>query len=250
MTQPGVRSAQGLCVGDVVLSQDELRKALEDYGLSIDRQIRASLESTDFAVRAQFRKHFRTEEELVRTSTATAMTMLSIFTAWLPDDDLDRIRVVGMLNSALILELSSFKLFMFGHTVGSGSLFRQVIEGVCLAFLFSVKSLPYLQRYEANVYTSNNAVKDLRRHATIAGVSTRAMGTINDAYQFYHQFAHLSKLSVAATANFARGGIPQLGAHFDDAKLPQYGNEARSRAKFARVLPNAVLGVCRNLSLW
>ena len=87
--------------------------------------------------------------------------MLSLFTFWLRDDDIDRIRVVGTLT-ALNLQLSSFKLFMLGHTVASGSLFCQVLEGVSLAFLFSVQELPFLHRFQADQSSARHAVRDLR----------------------------------------------------------------------------------------
>jgi hypothetical protein len=138
----------------------------------------------------------------------------------------------------------------FGQTVASGALFRQVIEGVSLAFLFSVKSLPFLARYEANLYTGKDAVRDLKRHAGAACVNPDALTSIGYAYEFHHRFAHLSKLTIAASANFSKGGIPHFGAQFDAAKLPQYKKEARNRAKFANVLPSAVAGVCRNLARW
>jgi hypothetical protein len=227
-----------------------LKKALDNDVLGMTRDINAVLESTDFGVRAEFRKHFQREEKAISVATATAGSMLSLFTAWLRDNDFDRIRVVGMLNTALILQLSSFKLFMFGQTVASGALFRQVIEGVSLAFLFSVKSLPFLTRYEANTYTGKDAVRDLRRNAGVACVNPHALTAIGQAYEFNHGFAHLSKLTVAASANFSMGGIPHFGAQFDAAKLPQYTKEARNRARFAHVLPNAVAGVCGNLAKW
>lgn len=230
--------------------RDDVRSAVYAEVDGMLQQVRAVLDSTDVGPRAEFRRRFRMEEDFVARATATAFAMLSVFTFWLRDDDIDRIRVVGMLNTALNLQLSSFKLFMSGHTVASGSLFRQVIEGVSLAFLFSVRQLPFLQRFQTDQYSARHAVRDLGRHATDARLQPRAMETIDAAYHFYHRFAHLSKLTIAASANFSKGGIAQLGASFDSEKLPEYRKEARNRVSFARVLPNAVLGVCGNLSLW
>ena len=214
------------------------------------QQVRTVLDTTDIAARAEFRRHFRAEEDFIASATATALTMLGIFTFRLPEADIDRIRVVGIMNTALNLQLSSFKLWMSGHTVASGSLFRQVIEGISLAFLFSARELPFLQRYEDDEYSGRHAVRDLKRHTKDARVQPHAMNAIESAYHFHHRFAHLSKLTIAASASFSKGGIPQLGGHFDAEKLPQYVKEARNRARFARVLPNAVLGVCSNLARW
>lgn len=233
-----------------MVDKADLVKAFDNDVLGMTRDINAVLEITDFGVRAEFRKHFQKEQKVIGGATATAASMLSVFTVWLRDDDIDRIRVVGMLKTSLILQLSSFKLFMFGQTVASGALFRQVIEGVSLAFLFSVKNLPFLTRYEANTYTGKDAVRDLRRHAGVARVNPRALTAIGQAYEFNHRFAHLSKLTIAASTNFSKGGIPHFGAQFDTAKLPEYTKEARNRARFAHVLPGAVARVCGNLAKW
>lgn len=233
-----------------MISREDLRRALDDEIVGVNQQIKAVLDSTDFAVRAQFRKHFQDEENVVIQSLATAETMVGVLTAWLPDNDIDRIQVARVLNTTLILQLSSFKLFMFGQSVASGALFRQVIEGVSLAFLFSVKALPFLTSYEADKYSGKNAVTDLKKHAAAARVNPAALDVIMAAYRFHHRFAHLSKLTVAATANFSKGGTPELGAHFDNAKLSEYGKEARNRARLAQLMPNAVAGVLRNLATW
>ena len=45
-------------------------------------------------------------------------------------------------------------------------------------------------------------------------------------------------------------GVPQLGAFFDAGKLHGYLIEVRSRTSFARVLPNLIAGVARNVAGW
>lgn len=114
--------------------RDDVRTAMDGEVEGMLTKVRVVLDSTDVGPRAEFRRHFRAEEDFIGHATATALAMLSVFLFRLQNDDIDRIRVAGMLNTTLNLQLSSFKLFMSGQTVASGSLFRQVIEGVSLAF--------------------------------------------------------------------------------------------------------------------
>jgi hypothetical protein len=119
--------------------KDGMIKALNDDVLGMTRDINAILESTDFGVRARFREHFQKEQAAVSGATAAAASMLSVFTAWLQNDDIDRIRVLGMLNTSLILQLSSFKLFMFGAAPVRWTVYR-------LRFLISSPSILHPQR--------------------------------------------------------------------------------------------------------
>ena len=61
---------------------------------------------------------------------------------------------------------------------------------------------------------------------------------VQDQYERYREFAHLTRLTIAAGGDLSRMGVPQLGAFFDAGKLHGYLIEVRSRTSFARVLPN------------
>lgn len=134
--------------------------------------------------------------------------------------------------------------------MASGALFRQVLEGVSLASLCSAKSLTVLDRFLDDKYSPNKAVTDLVKHAEKVRVNRAALQTLASQYNFYHKYAHLSRLTIAAGANFSRGGLPNVGAYFDPGKLAEYGKEARGRLSFAKALPNFVKGVARNVSVW
>lgn len=231
-------------------SREELLQVLGAELIAGCRDVTNVLESSDREPRAQFLKHFRKEIDVVTTSTALALAMFMIFLYRLEEDDTDRRRVMAVLHTAINLQVTSTKLFLLGHTVAAGTVFRQVIEGVGLALLCSVHSLGYFTRFEAGIYSANRAIADLKRHAAKANVRPEAMETMLAAYRFHHTYAHISRLTIAAGIDFSRGGTPHLGAHFDREKLQAYGNEARNRARFASRLPNAVFVVCRNLAQW
>lgn len=233
-----------------IVTRQDILGAMDEEIIGIKKKVSFALTSKDLEARFGFGMNFRAAEESITVSIAAALAMLSVFTFRLENSDHDRIRVIGVMFAAMNFQLSSFKLFMCGHTVASGALFRQVIEGVSLGLLFSVRSLDFLARFESGQYSANNAVQDLRRRARDVHVRNAALETLLDAYRFYHTYAHLSKLTLAASANFARGGAPQIGALYDQQKVRQYAKEVKSRVSFARQMPNAVHGICRNLALW
>jgi len=232
------------------MSRLELLQALAPEIEEECRLVANVIESLDRGPRAKFRTHFDAQTNQIVRCTGLALAMLNTLIYRLDADDQPRLEVLAILHTSISLQITSSKLFLCGHTVAAGALFRQVIEGVCLAFLCSAQSLPYLKRFEAGTYTANGAVADLKRNARSANVRPEAMKVTLDAYRFYHSFAHISRLTIAAGIDFSRGGTSQIGAYFDKDKLPEYAKEARSRAKFAGALPNAVVGIATNLAKW
>ncbi len=73
---------------------------------------------------------------------------------------------------------------------------------------------------------------------------------VQDQYERYHEFAHLTRLTIAAGADLSRMGVPQFGAFFDAGKLHGYLIKVRRRTSFARVLPNLIAGVARDVAGW
>jgi hypothetical protein len=119
-----------------------------------------------------------------------------------------------------------------------------------LAALGAAKSLSVLDRFLKDEYSANKAVTDLAKYAKAVGVNHRSLNTLVQQYKFYHKYAHLSRLTIAAGANFSLNGLPNVGAFFDPGKLREYGRELRSRVSFTKVLPNFMMGVARNMSAW
>jgi hypothetical protein len=212
--------------------------------------VRRDLRSTDDGPRAAFAREFGNEFSSFADLTTAALDQWSQFRETLGNDDQRRLVVAAVAFTAINQNISSYKLFMTGYTVASGGLFRQVLEGVSLALLCSTNSLTVLDRFIENKYSTKNAVADLARHADKAHVNRAAFQTLIGAYEFYHKYAHLTKLTIAAGANFSVGGAPNVGAYFDPAKLLEYRKEVRGRLSFAKTLPNVVRGVAKNVASW
>jgi hypothetical protein len=208
------------------------------------------LRSKDDDARAAFEREFGGELPAFVEATTAALDLWSQFRDTIDDADERRVAVTAVAFTAITQNISSYKLFMSGYTVASGALFRQVLEGVSLAFLCSAKSLTVLDRFIANKYSTKNAVADLARNPKKAHVNRAALQTLIGQYEFYHKYAHLTRLTIAAGANFSLGGLPNVGAYFDPGKLPEYRKEVRSRVGFAKVLPNFMTGVARNVGSW
>lgn len=208
------------------------------------------LRSNDDAARAAFEREYGNYVPDFVDATISALDLWGQFRDTIDDTDGRRITISALAFTSINLNISSYKLFMSGHTVASASLFRQVLEGVSLAFLCSAKSLTVLDRFIEDKYSIKKAVTEIAKHAKRAHVNRRALQTLIDQYEFYHQYAHLTKLTIAATASISQGGIPVVGAHFDPGKAREYGKEARSRVSFAKILPDFMRGITESVASW
>lgn len=202
------------------------------------------LKSPDEVARSEFFRHFRAQSDEFATHTAEALqqwvhyhSMLYEGRAWY---------VAMMLYTAINQNLSSYKLFMSGHTVAAGCQFRQVLEAIAMAVLCSSDELEVFERFEADKYSTNDAVRDLGRHGVKLGMNRDALTVLLQSYKFYHDYSHISKLTIAAGANLGEGSVPHLGAFFDEGKLQQYTSEVNSRVSLTRQLPNLVHFVAGN----
>lgn len=208
------------------------------------------LRSNDEGARAAFDKEFGGELQAFADAATTALDLWGQFRDTIDDTDERRVAVTAIAFTSINQNIMSFKLFLSGYTVASGALFRLVLEGVSLASLCAVKSLPVLDRYLKDEYSPNKAVTDLAKYAAKVRVNHRAFATLVQQYKFYHKYAHLSRLTIAAGANFSMNGQPNVGAFFDPGKVREYGREVRSRVSFAKVLPNFMQGVIQNMAAW
>jgi len=213
-------------------------------------RVSGDLRSGDEDTKAKFLDAFGDDLEGYVSATATALGLWDRFRNGIRDEDSRGIAVAGIAFTAINAHMQSFKLFMSGYTVASGGLFRLVLEGISLAALSSVKTLPMLERYLAERYSPNDAVRDLVRHQKIARVRADGVRTVSAQYKAYHKYAHLTIGAIIAGANLSEGGVPHVGPLFDPARLAEYGREFRSRISFSRLLPNFITGVARNVAAW
>ena len=126
-------------------------------------KILTQITSDDSNVRADYLKHFQSEIETIASAMAEAVINWQSLHADVKDDE-NFCFVSAWVITAISLHILSTKLFVSGHTVAAGNLFRQVVETIALALLCSAK-LDLIDKVRNNKYSTNNAVKDLLRQA-------------------------------------------------------------------------------------
>lgn len=157
--------------------------------------------------------------------------------------------VSGLVHTAITLHISSMKLLLAGHVVASGNLLRQVVEAMCMALLCANKDLPFLAQFMADNYSSNKAVKHARKHWKKLGLNDGAHEQLKMIQDFYHNYSHISLLTLANHVS-SSGGRAYVGAAFDPGKTEAYKEEVSRRLRLARVFNSFVEGVKRNHSAW
>ena len=157
--------------------------------------------------------------------------------------------VANIAYCAIMLHVQSMKLFLSGHIVAAGNLSRQVLEAIAMALLCSGKTLNVLDCFVADKYSTKNAVRDVLRHSKVLGLHKEALETLGKAEDFYHIFSHFSKMTVSAATSFSQDAL-YVGASFDDGKIKAYDAEVKNRLSLAKVFPNFVAVVLRNVGKW
>lgn len=157
--------------------------------------------------------------------------------------------VSGLVYTAITLQIHSMKLFLSGHTVAAGNIFRQVLESIALALLCSSKRLHFLRRFIDDQYSANNAVRDVLRNAAKLGVLKDGLDVLKNAHAFYSKYSHPTKLTMASIIPLSGKGV-YVGASFDEAKVFAYKKEVKGRLGLAKVFPNFITAVEINVAKW
>jgi len=157
--------------------------------------------------------------------------------------------VSGLVYTPITLQIQSMKLFLSGHTVAAGNMFRQVLESIALSLLCSTKRLHFLRRFIDDQYSSNNAVRDVLRNAAKLGVLKDSLEVLKNAHAFYSKYSHPTKLTIASIIPLSGKGV-YVGSSFDKDKLYAYKKEIKGRLGLAEVFPNFITAVKLNVAKW
>jgi hypothetical protein len=183
-----------------------------------------------------------------------AMLMAQVVMAWQEFDqavpDEKRGRISALIFSAITLHIQSMELFLRGHLVASGNLMRQVLEAIAMSLLGSAKSLNILDRFVAGKYSTNDAVRDMRRNRKVLGLLDGGVDALVEAEKFYHHHSHLSTLTIASVMSFQHDASFYVGASFDEGKVNGYDREMRSRMQLAEVFQDFIEAVKSNIAEW
>lgn len=156
----------------------------------------------------------------------------------------------ALVHLAINTHIISMKLFLSGHAVAAGNLSRQVVESIALALVCSGKDLGILEQFMERKYSTNNAVRDVLRHAKKLMLNRDGVKTLRDTQKFYDNYSHPSHLAIATGMSFSERSGAYIGAAFDKGKLKEYTKEARGRVNLAKIFPNFIDGVIANVAKW
>jgi len=204
--------------------------------------------SDDADARREFLARFEADAE------SFSRFMAEAFMRWRSMDDAigkdeELAYVSGLVYMAITLQIQSMKLFLSGHTVAAGNMFRQVLESIALGLLCSAKRLNFLRRFIGDQYSSNDAVRDVIRNAQELGAHKDALEVLKKAQGFYSKYSHPTKLTIASTMAMSGKGV-YVGASFDEDKMYAYEKEIKSRLGLAKTFPNFITAVKLNIEKW
>jgi len=205
--------------------------------------------SDDSEVRAEYLKHFSEE---VRTFSAA---MARAVVVWRQIDSLitgneRKAYVSALAHAAIALHVVSFKLFLSGHIIPAGNTLRQVLESVSLALLCSSRGSPVLTQFMNDRYSTKNAVRDVVRNWKELGLIEGTHEQLQKSQEFYHQYSHMSRVTIGVLMSFSQTGGVYTGASFDGAKLFAYRKEVSGRVSLAEIFDNILAAVKANLHKW
>lgn len=207
------------------------------------------LTSDDSSVRKEYLEHLSGDVKEFSALMAHAFVEWRTFDGSIKKDE-ERAYVSALIYTAITLHILSLKLLLSGQAVAAGNLERQVIEAIAMALLCSTKKLPVLASFIAGRYSSNVAVRDVLRHGSKLSLNKEALQALSDAQDFYHQYSHVTKMTIAHGMSFSVQGDLYVGAAFDKGKLDAYKKEMQSRLSLAKVFTNFVQGVHANVGTW
>ncbi len=207
------------------------------------------LVSDDAEVRAKYLSHFEANSIEFVDALSHAFIKWRSLDAELQGNE-KRAYISALVYIAISLHFVSFKLFLSGHAIAAGNLFRQVVETISLGILCSGKDLGFLERVMEEKYSTSDAVRDLLRHSQKLGLSREGVQALKKTQEFYHQYSHPTTLTMATFSSFTERGGLYLGAAFDDGKIDAYRKEVSARVSLAKVFPNFVDGVIANVAKW
>ncbi len=160
-----------------------------------------------------------------------------------------RAYVSALVYCAITLHVQSMRLFLSGHPIAAGNLFRQAVESIALALLCSSKQLDVLQRFIEEKYSSNDAVRDLLKQHERLGLRKDSVEALKDAQTFFHKYSHPTIMTIAEITSLSGEGL-YVGASFDGGKVTEYDKEVSGRVSLAGIFANFVEAVKANVAKW
>jgi hypothetical protein len=220
----------------------------ESSTLEVHRQtILTELLSDDAEVRADYLNLFDAEAKRFAELLAAAIV------AWEPVPArvaaIEQGFITGLVQAAITLHVNSMKLFLSGHIIASGNLFRQVLEAMSLALLCSGKELGVLEQFMQGQYSGAKAVAHVIREHKRLRLNAGALDALKQTQKIYNYSSHITHFTLANQMSVS-GEKTYVGACFDEGKVDAYRKEIKARLGLAGVFRSFIEGVKTNVAAW
>ncbi len=165
------------------------------------------------------------------------------------------IQVGGFVYLSIDNAYTSMKLLMLGYLTPSGNMLRQSLESTCMAILLATdceieidrkkqKSQFYEDFVNDKKHTkSYRAVSYVDNNQQILGVNDQSISSVVKGKQFYNQYSHPSKMSIASRLTSANNISWLMGGGYDKKKKSIYDRKFEARVNYVGILPTLILEV-------
>jgi hypothetical protein len=153
--------------------------------------------------------------------------------------------VCGFVHGVLDDLVTSTKLLLSGKLSASGNLFRQSVEGICMAIMCSHqdtlsigdRECSYWKLIEAGAQETEGhlAARQIAKNWDKLGLNREGAEQLKKNVANYHQHSHAGLLAMACRMDLGPNGLIHIGGHFDDAKVDGYEAELVQRIELAKL---------------
>ena len=160
----------------------------------------------------------------------------------------------GLIYLTIDSLFTSVKLFVMGYQIPSGNLMRQVIEGLALTCLISLKNpiiinspkkrkrikrIHFFTSFEKGEpqAEAHKAFNYLLLNAKSLKINQVTINALERLRKLYNKLSHPTELGLATTLNFGIPGRKFMGGGFDEEKMDIYKKELNNRTNICKILP-------------
>lgn len=203
----------------------------------------------DESVRAQFKNRFSKQAIEFSESIAPAFARFHKFS----EDGqycIQTALVCGFVHGVLDDTVTSIKLLLTGKVTAAGNLFRQAIEGVCMAIMCSHPGKLLIGEKECDYWAlianhakegeGHLAAKQLLKNWDRLGLNLEGAEQLKAALDLYNKHSHAGTVAMAYRMELGPNGVIYIGGHFDEAKIEGYATEFSQRVELAKLLVQVI----------
>jgi hypothetical protein len=211
--------------------------------LSNPANLVSELFDPDEEVRKQFANRFSAQSLQFSEILAPAFARFSKLSSECHKTTQDAL-TCGFVHGVLDDLVTSTKLLLTGKLTASGNLFRQAIEGICMATMCSHSdtlcigdrehSYWKLVETEDKMAEGHRAPTQLLKNYERLGVMENGAEQLKAIVSTYNKHSHAGVVAMACRMELRGEGMIFIGGHFDEGKIAAYEAELFHRIELAK----------------